>query len=134
MSSIVKLASNMLAGTRLQTASSISSGLTYIETLRSYLVHELAELHPLLLRDRKDLDRLTYSLIDAIERVRNHLCEYVTAMIGFYDPTLQLERFVGPQMDLAISYSLTHSVNDAHAHFPPVRDSEQTPSYFQPTG
>jgi hypothetical protein len=84
----------------------VAAGVHYLETIRSYVSHELANVCPDLLWERGDFDLVTYQLVDVIHVIRSHLCEYISLHIGVADPTLQLESFLGPELDLVMSYQL----------------------------
>lgn len=92
-------------GTRRHTTAHtpVQVGIHYLDTMREYIQNELANVYPELLLERGDFERVTYSLVDTIHLIRSHLCEYVAVQFGNVDPTLRLEKFLGPDLDLVMS-------------------------------
>jgi hypothetical protein len=133
MSDIVSLTVTLCSPEKFRAyrADGTAQSIQYIDMVRSYVSHELVTLFPEFLSDRRELDKLTFSMIDAIDIARNLLNEYATLLIGFHDPSMRFDRFVGPNNDLAISYDTSSLPKNVYASLSPIRNTTPASQYIQ---
>ena len=111
-----------------------SRGSTYqkihhLDAVRNFITDSLRTLFPEMLYDRREMERLTFSLVDCIPQIRDLLCDYAKMMTNCDPRTMRIDRFLGPSHDLALSFETRQPILHPYENPDAIRSA-----FLQATG